>query len=211
MRGSYEHVLEINLLRFAPEEAKKRHINIARRVLESFIERQREKIDYEIFTDGVKASSEQSVQPFGVIRYVFLRMSPVGKYAITTARRLSPKASGRYQRSWILIADGKQVAEDDIPNSADQLILVNTQPYARKIHLRGARLLGVPPGIVEKIKQMVNRRFRTVTGRISFISLHSGYTLRRDYVQVRQSGNKRVHTKAGAELTYPALIIEKKF
>jgi hypothetical protein len=184
---------------------------VAREVLRSFVARQKTKPDYYLLVDGVKASSEDQVKPFGVIRYVFLRMKQVGKYAIQTARELSPVASGRYKRSWMLIADGEQVGEDQVPENTKQLILVNNQPYARKIHLRGARFRSVPPGIVEKVRQMAMRRFKTVDIQLRFIQLHGGYVLRQDYVQVRKSGRKRTHTKAGTELTYPALVMTQKF
>lgn len=212
MRGSYEQVLEINLKRFQPEEAKKQHIRIAREVLNKFLSAQKEKPEYQIVVDGFPASSENNVQPYGVIRYNFLRMAAVGRHAIKTARDLSPVQSGRYKRSWILVADGQLVSETNIPNNAKEIILVNNQPYARKIHLRGARLRGVPPGIVEKTRLIVRRRFGRITDlNIRFISLAGGYKLQKDYIQVRKSGRMRLHTKAGTELTYPALIIRARF
>jgi hypothetical protein len=212
LRGSYEQILAINLKRFEPAEAKKHHIRIAREVLNKFLGAQKEATEYKIFTDGVESASEESVKPFGVIRYNFLRMAMVGKYAIKTAQDLSPVQSGRYKRSWILVADGQLVNENNVPNNSKELILVNNPPYARKIHLRGARIRGVPPGIVEKTRLIVRRRFGRITDlNIRFISLHGGYKLKNDYLQTRKSGRVRLHTKAGTELTYPALVIRSRF
>jgi hypothetical protein len=212
LRGSYEQVLAINLKRFQPEEAKKEHIRIAKEVLNKFLSAQKEKIDYQIVVDGFPSGSENNVQPYGVIRYNFLRMAAVGKYAKKTAQDLSPVQSGRYKKSWLLVADGQLVNENNIPNNSKEIILVNNQPYARKIHLRGARLRGVPPGIVEKTRLIVRRRFGRITDlNIRFISLAGGYKLQKDYIQTRKSGRTRLHTKAGTELTYPALIIRARF
>lgn len=212
MRGGYEHILNLNLQRFNPEQARLKHIEVAKKSLEKFLSRQKEKPSYKIFADGVEVSSETSVRPFGVIKYVFLRISQVGKLAIKTARDLSPVQSGRYKKSWLLEADGSLVDENNIPEDTQQLILVNNQPYARKIHTRGARLRNVPPGIVEKVRQIVLRNYRnSVSVELRYIELRGAYVLRNDYIQIRKNGRKRLHTRAGSELTYPALVITPKY
>lgn len=212
MRGGYEQVLELNLKRFNPENAKKIHIETARKALGEFLSRQKDKPEYKILVDGAEALSENQVKPFGIIKYIFLRMAQVGKLAISTARELSPVMSGKYKQSWVLIADRVLVNENSIPNNVKELILVNPQPYARKIHVRGARFRGVPPGIVEKVRQITLRSFRnTIVGEVRYIELNGAYVLKKDYVQVRRNGRLRLHTKAGAELTYPALVMTPKY
>jgi hypothetical protein len=104
------------------------------------------------------------------------------------------------------------VGENSIPSDVKELILVNNQPYARKIHTRGARLRGVPPGIVERVRQIILWRFRqTVVVDLRYIELTNAYVLKHDYIQVRKSGRLRLHTKAGTELTYPALVMTPKY
>lgn len=212
MRGAAEQIINLNLEKFSPEAARRKHIEIAKKGLEAFLSRQQDKPSYRLVVDGFAASSEENVKPFGVIQYVFLRMSLVGKFALITARDLSPVQSGKYKRSWILVADGELVSENSIPNNTKELVLVNNVPYARKIQVRGARKRNVPPGIVEKIKQLVLRQYRnTITAEMRYIELQNAYVLRKDYVQKRRNGRRRLHTKAGAELTYPALIMTQKF
>jgi len=212
MRGGFEQVLELNLLRFSPEAAKKKHIEVARKSLEAFLSRQKDRPEYKIFADRIEVLNENSVRPYGVIRYVFLRMGQVGKLAIQTARNLSPVQSGRYKKSWLLEADGILVNENSVPSSTERLILVNNQPYARKIHVRGARLRNIPPGIVEKVRQIILRRHRqSISVELKYIELKSAYVLRKNYVQNRRSGKQRLHTHAGSELTYPALVITSKY
>jgi hypothetical protein len=210
---SFNIVVPLDFKNFTPEGARLRHIQIAREGLKTYLSLSRDKPNYQIIVDNSPASTEMGVKPFGKITYLFLRMSQVGKLAIKTAIELSPIASGRYKRSWILIADGKFVGQSvlvgDIPDDAQELILVNNQPYARKIHMRGARLRKVPPGIVEKVRQIVRRRFGiSFIIDLRFIGLPGAYTLKRDYIQ---KGRSKVHTKKGNELTYPALVIKQKF
>lgn len=212
MRGPFEAVLELNLKRFSPEEAKKKHIAAARAALRQVQGQRLDKLSYQIYTDGSASTTEESVKPFGVIQYLFLRMNQIGKYAYVTARAMSPVESGRYRDSWILVADDVVVSENDVPATAKQLILVNYQPYSRKIQLRGAKLKGVPPGIVEKIQLQVRRLYgKFVSTNVSFIELRDAYVLKHDYIQTRRNGKRRLHTRAGHEITYPALIINSKF
>lgn len=221
-RSAFERVIELQLERFSPAEAKRKHVEIARRGLAEFMARQQERPAYRIEVDGRAAASEDQVRPFGVIRYVFLRLPQIARFAIQTARDISPVESGRYKKSWFLIADGKEVAEAAVPERVGQLILVNDRPYARKIHTRGARIRGVPPGIVEKVRQLVLRRFGgIVTANIEFLTLSGGYVLQGGAPLKRAAQNRRssafrggrTHLRAradtakGRQLTYPALVM----
>ncbi len=212
MRGGFEQVINLNLKRFDPEVARQKHIEIAKKGLNAFLANQKTKPSYRIIVDESLAASENQVKPFGIITYVFLRMSQVGIFAIQTARDLSPVQSGRYRKSWMILIDGKLVSETLVPDDVKEIILVNNQPYARKIQVRGARIVGVPPGIVEKIKQLVLRQFRnSIVASVGYIELRNAYVLKKDYIQIRRSGRRRLHTKAGSELTYPALIMTPKY
>jgi hypothetical protein len=199
-RSAFERVIELQLARFAPEQAKALHIEIARRVLGKFLAGQSEKPVVAIEVDGHAAASENQVQPFGIIAYRFLRLPAVGRFTIATAREISPVDSGRYKKSWFLLADGAEVSETAVPANTRELVLSNDQPYARKIHVRGARLQGVPPGIVERVRQLVLRRFGgQVDANIRFITLRGGYQLK--------GKRGRPRKRQSRALTYPALVI----
>ncbi len=195
-RSAFEQVIELQLDRFGPATAKALQIAIARQGLAEFLGRQSEKPEFAIEVDGRAAASEDQVQPFGIIAYRFLRLPAVARFAIATARDLSPVASGHYKNSWFLLADGAEVSENAIPAGARELTLSNDEPYARKIEVRGAGLAHVPPGIVERARQLVLRRFGgQVAADIRFIALRGGYQL------------KRRRRRRARELTYPALVI----
>jgi len=206
MRGNVTEVIS-HLKKLTPEIARREHIRIAREGLERVLSKT-PGVPYRIIVDGKPSTSEYSVKPFGVIKYVFIRMGEVAKLALVTARDMSPVQSGRYKRSWVLIVDGKTFNNANVlPSNPRSITLVNFQPYARKIHLRGARLRGVPPGIVEKVRQITFGKFRSqVKIDLRFIELPAGYVLRKDYI--KKTG--QLHTRAGKEVTYPALIITQR-
>jgi hypothetical protein len=164
-------------------------------------------LTYTIEVNGLPVSSEDSLGAFttnatATISYVIQRMAQVGRFALDTAMMISPQGpTGRYKHAWFIIADGIETARDKIPSDARILTLINDEPYARKINVRGARLQGVPPGIVEKVRQLVLRNFGTfVTADVEFHTLRGGYVLKR---------NTKRH-KAGEEMEYPTLVMVRK-
>lgn len=207
-RSAFQTVIELQLRRFSPEEAKRRHIQIARAGLARFIAGQSSKPGVTLFVDGHPASSEESVKPFGVIIYRFTRMRQVVQFALEEAVRQSPVLSGEYKKAWFTMIAGAEVALSAIPQNATSVILTNDMPYSRKIMVRGARLQGVPPGIVERVRQLVLRRYGAiVTANIEYITLQGGHVLKRNGVRVHPNGRRSVRQTKGRALTYPALII----
>lgn len=176
-----------------PEAAKRMLITRAREALADFMARQSVKPMVHILTDGRETGTEDTVKPFGVIRYEFSRIREVVSFALRELERLSPVLSGRYRRSWITLIDRVQVGMDQV-DGGQPVMIVNFQPYARKIHV-GSRGFEVPAGIVEKVRQIVLRRFRRmISVNIQFIELNPGYTLKKP-------------PRTGRRMTYPALVI----
>lgn len=206
MGAAFERVIALNLERFGPEAARRKHIEIAREGLAAFMARQNAKPDVEIIVDGRPAASEQSVKPFGVITYRLLRMRPACLWAKQQAEALSPVGTdshkGRYKASWFFLVDDKETPAEKLPNSGT-VILTNDQPYSRKINV-GAKGFEryAPPGIVERVKVLVRQRYgKVVDVRADFITLAGGYRLSKPI----QRGRHIQH-----ELTYPALVISPK-
>jgi hypothetical protein len=201
-RSAFERAIELSLSRFSPEEAKKLHIEIARRVLADFLASQEEKPEIQIWVDGQLVGSEESVRPFGRIEYRILRMPQIARYGIVTARGISPVDSGRYRRSWFLLVDGVETAENSVAPTAREIIITNDQPYARKIEVRGARraAVPVPPGIVERLRQLILRKYGgQVVVTIRYLELRGGYVLKRPRGRRRRRGPQQVN--------YPALVL----
>ena len=188
----------------SPEALRALFIATARRGISDFIARQEDKPEYIIKVNGVHVASEDAVG-FGAketIVYELLRLPQVARYAWTTARVMSPQGpTGRYKNAWFLLVDNVETSVNTIPNSAREIILANDEPYARKINVRGAKLQGIPSGIVERIRQSVLHKFGSfVYADIEFHTLRGGYVLRT---------NTENH-RAGEQMTYPTLVMRSK-
>lgn len=193
MANPIETYMRIRLDRFDAVTAKEMHIKFARRKLAEFMARQTVKPMVSIEVDHRPALTENEVRPFGLIYYRFSRMREVVSYALRQAERLSPMLSGRFRRSWLVMVNNALAGLDQI-GARDEVIIVNNQDYARKVHV-GARGFEVTRGLVEKVRQLVLRRYgRMVTANIRFIQLSPGYRIRKA-------------PRAGQMLTYPALVI----
>lgn len=153
--------------------------------------------------NGRIGAPEESVVPPGPIVYSFNVLPEVAEYALAFAKERSPVKSGRFKRSWFVMVNGAQTSDlENIPIDSE-CILVNDQPYARKVEI-GAMVMRVPPGIVEDARQAVMRRFgNIVTAQKRFIPLSGAYTLRR--------ASRRKDRGSGKQLLYPALVIRLRF
>lgn len=214
MARAFEEVINANFARFAPQEAKRHHIALARRTLADYMARQTVRPEYRIETDGRHALSEESVKPFGVIVYRFLRMREIARFAIAEAVRLSPERSGRYKKSWFLLVANAETPPESVPHDAT-VTLTNDQPYSRKINV-GAKGFEkyARPGIVEKVKALVSAKYRAVVDvKVVYLALAGGYVLKRDgrYASGKRAGRIRRNARAGSDLTYPALILTPRF
>lgn len=215
MARAFESVIRLQLEKYGPEAAKRKHIEVARKGLSDFLRRQNPKPGYEIETDGRPATNEESVKPFGVITYRFRRMREIAEFCLAEAIRLSPEKSGKYKRSWFVMVDGRASEASSVPPDAMQVHITNDQPYSRKINV-GAKGFEkyAPPGIVEKVRQLAIKKFGSIaTIEVDHLKLEGGYRLRKQGVRVRKSGARyaRADMKAGTSLTYPAVSIRPKF
>ncbi len=199
MAGAFERVIRLQMSRASPEAARLQHIAIARQRLAEFMARQDVRPMVSLEVDGRPAASEEAVRPFGRIVYRFNRMREVLSLAKTEAERLSPVRSGRYRRSWIVLANNEEIGMDAIPHGVP-IVLTNFQPYSRKINLgtRGYEKYA-PPGVVEKVRMLVLQRYRPIVdARVAFLELAGG-------VRVRATKKARARP-----MTYPSLIITPK-
>jgi hypothetical protein len=202
--AAIEQLFQPILAETSPEAIRAAFIAYARKGIADFIARQEDKPEYIIKVNGVTATSEDALglQQPATITYELLRLPQVARYALLTAIAMSPKGpTGRYKNAWFLLVDNTETSVDQIPRSAREIILVNDEPYARKINVRGAKRQGVPPGIVERIRQLVLHKFGSfVDANIEFHTLRGGYILRTNTARHR----------AGEEMTYPTLVMRSK-
>jgi hypothetical protein len=178
--------------------------------------------------DGRVGASEDAVRcPGGKIVYEFDYWPEIIQYALSVARLRSPVSSGAYRDSWIVLVNDRDWDGGAVPPGAE-VIVVNDKPYARKIHV-GAMEMTLPPGIVEDIRQIVQRAYgRLIRAEVSFVQLRPGYILKgrqpvrfakRTQIRRRRSHRDiiagqtilatRPDTRAGEAMTYPALVMRE--
>ncbi|MFT9291398.1 hypothetical protein [Gluconobacter oxydans] len=160
--------------------------------------------------DGRQGAPETSVQPDGFILYKFNVMGLAAQATLQLCKDRSPVRSGRYRDSWMVVVDGRPWAQDvaDIPEGVSVMI-VNPQPYARKIDTGAMKNMSVPPGIVDAVRKLVQRKFPTVNTARAFVTIPSGLVKNAPYVLRRSKGRSKSRA-AGTSMTYPAMILTKR-
>lgn len=195
----------------APENVAKELARFARAELARVIESGEGSPDYDRYVNGRMGAAEESVVPPGPILYVFTWWSDIVAFALQYLVERGPERSGRYKRSWTVLADGQPVENPKAIRAAQTVAIVNTQPYHRKIDV-GHMRMRVPHHVVDDGRKAVLRVFgNLVTARRTMMQLPGGYILkgvfRRGVLPFARSGLKR-DTQAGVAMTYPALVMQ---
>jgi hypothetical protein len=142
---------------------------------------------------------EFAVKAPGPIVYSFDWLRDASLYAAAWLKTAAPVKSGRFRRSFVAIADGRELPAEQI-GFAREVMLVNTQPYARKIQV-GAKGFESRRGLFDAAARRLRSEFRgLVAVRVTFVRLDTAYRLRR-------SAGRRKDRRAGSEVTYPALVL----
>lgn len=180
--------------------------------------------DFTTLVDNKEGRSEYDVKNAGRIEYILptnlleitlfvmdmlIAQSPLGKGA-------AANRSGRYNENHKIIVNGHMVDEMQLKNMIanpppnegknDQVLIVNTQPYAQKIE-RGESMQ-TPTGVYKRVAAAAKRRF----GKVAFISKKS-LTAAQIPGQAKTEVTKRKGTKGGGPVQvaaiYPAIRISR--
>lgn len=165
---------------------------------------------YDTYVNGRKGADESTVVPPGPILYEFSYWEPIIQFALAELNKRSPVKTGRYQGSHVVMIGSQVVSPSTQISSDEEVIIVNTQPYSRKIEV-GHMRMSVQDGVYEDIRKKVQSQFgRAVKVRVKQILLPNGYVLKgrftRGYKKFARTKLKK-DTEAGARMTYPALIM----
>jgi hypothetical protein len=182
--------------------------------------------DYQRYVNGVPGAPEEAYKAPGSIVYEFTNWPLVILAALTELQKRSPRKSGRFAGSFIVIVGGRIVTDYRAIPAAAEVIIVNFQPYTRKAE---TGLLKQPKRYVfDGTKRVLNSRFNGVfKAETRFLNIGSGvhpeipYILK-GHVKVRAAAqnnrssafragratlSSRKETAAGQPLTYPAVVI----
>jgi hypothetical protein len=187
---------------------------------------------YDLYVNDRPAVSEDEVEMAGSILYVFSWWGDIIATALEELIKRSPKKSGRYASSFVVLVDGHVVAPGSPISASAEVIITNVQPYTRKVEV-GGMVMNVPPRVFDRAKRGIDRRVggrkRGVFTQVKFLDLPAGihplvpYQLRGQYDgrrnayvasvrnNTRQAGGVKIHRRkalsAGEPITYPALVI----
>ena len=175
---------------------------------------------FDTYVDGIKDAKEENVKIGGNVLYVFNSMPPAVSYAYSFAVSRSPRRTGRFQRSWIVAVNGIKYNGhiEDIPSNAS-VILVNIQPYSRKLDVSKRHKITSASHITEDIRQAVQRRFPQINAERLFVNLPSSvstidtkipYILKGRAAPSAGRRRPRADTARGAVMTYPAVMLSPK-
>lgn len=191
----------------APDQISAHLARYARQELAKEIKAGRATPTYGIFVNGRPGLPEEAVEAPGPIVYEFSWWRVVIRFALDFLVKNSPRKSGRFATSFIVIVGGKVVTSfDQIPPSAE-VVITNAQPYVRKVQV-GAMKMSVPPKIFDKARSAVARKFGVQTFRyeVRFLDLAAGLHPLIPY-RLKHSQGRRKDRQAGMPITYPSLIL----
>jgi hypothetical protein len=177
---------------------------------------------YQTWVDGVRDDNEDDVKGTGggSILYRFDVQAQAAVFALAFLQTRSPVRSGAYKSAFYVGADGVFVRGDAFDPSAipagAEIIIINTQPYARKIE-SGHMRMSVPSGVMSDARQAVKQRFPATTSEVAFMyatgDIGGGYVLRGRFRRGHRAGARvslRSDTTKGQPMIYPALVINTK-
>ena len=222
-RSAFETVIRLQLDKFGPEAAKRKHIEIARKGIAAFQARQGAPVPYTLEVDGHPASSEEAVKPYGVIIYRFNRMGEIAQYALDFLISYVKRAySGKYHKNFFVGVNGKFIdaAGFDrqlVPQRAE-IIIGNKLPFNRKFDVQrvGNQKLSykVPEGIYDAAAAAVRRRYGKIVDakRQYNISFPGKYQLKREQFHGPTMGARagRPRMRQGKPVESPGIIITAK-
>jgi len=125
---------------------------------------------HETFVDGREGASEDTVKPAGQIVYEFQLVEETLAWIGQQLVLHSPRRTGHYAASHILLADGLEVDPAAPIPMASEYVFSSVVPYARKIEgddNRAPESEQAPDGVYEVVAALANRQFGNVA-RIRF-------------------------------------------
>lgn len=215
---TFERSAQINLDALSGLEASAELAKFARSELKKAIDGGEASSIYDKYVNGVRDAEEETVRIPGPIYYEFSYWREVIDFALAALAKKSPFKRGTYKSSFVVMV-GSQAMRPDAEIAADEEVtIVNTTPYARKIEV-GHMTMRVPgtDAVFRQVRSQVVRRFGGAEGpfdiRFRMIYIPNGYILKGHFTRGHKpNARKKLQkdTAAGQRVTYPALVMNVK-
>lgn len=162
--------------------------------------------NYTRIVNGVADIAEESYRAPGAIVYEFTNWDLVIKAALEELQKRSPRKSGRFASSFIVIVGGRTVVTDFTRIRPDaEIIITNFQPYVRKAEVG---MLGVAERVLfaGTARAMANRFRGAFTFTSKFLDVPAGIHSGMPYRLKGHGSHDHISRKSGV-LSYPSIII----
>jgi len=157
---------------------------------------------FDRYVNGVAGLSEEAVVAPGSILYVFSNWPLVINAALTELVKRSPRRSGKYAGSFMVVVGGRIVVTEFSKLRPDaEVIIFNPLPFTRKAEV-GAN--GSGRRHFDASKNALNARFGGAFKiEMKFVEVPGGISPLAPY-HLKRTTRRRA---AGTQLSYPALVI----
>ncbi|RWQ16092.1 hypothetical protein [Mesorhizobium sp.] len=158
---------------------------------------------YERYVNGVHNAPEEAVKAPGPIVYEFVNWPLVINAALAELQKRSPRRSGKFASSFIVIAGGRAVATDFSKIRPDaEIIITNFMPTVRKAEVG---YLGIPEQrLFQGAARLMGSRFRgAYSFEAKFLNIRAGLHAQIPYRLKR--GTRRY--AVGSPIAYPSILI----
>lgn len=198
----FERDLRVATAGMSPDQINRAVASYARQAVAGAIAEGIAGPQYERYVNGVRGASEDAFRAPGAIVYQFINWPVVINAAIEELQRRSPRKSGRYAGSFIVITGGRVVTDFSAIGLDAEVIIVNYQPYTRR--------LDNAPGSRRHFLwsyHALRRRFGEIFQITNvYLNIGSGIHTSIPYI-LKNSQGRRKDRQAGSPLTYPAIVI----
>jgi hypothetical protein len=194
----------------SPENISRELARLARSELANAIASGEASSIYTKFVNGNEGAAEETVVAPGPILYEFSYWQPIIEFVLKFLEQRSPVDTGRYQGAHRVML-GSQFVDPSVEFAAgEQITIVNTQPYSRKIE-SGFMLMSKERAVYQDAMRAVQSQFRgMIKVRFQMIFLPNGYILKGRFTKGFRAGARKKlarDTQAGARMTYPSLLM----
>lgn len=175
------------------------------------------RIPYDTFVDGRPERNLSRVRPDGVIVAEWQFGVEIVEWIYRTLREKAPVLKGEYRDSITIFADGVAVGSPKDTEGADQVFIMATVPYARKLEgVAGEKYMSsqAPEGVFSVVYSTAKRRFgnqakiiytfRGIAGMTSHIE---AWATRRMAKNARKVGRAKARRQYDKDVRNPAILI----
>lgn len=197
----FDREISIATAGISPENIAKELAKFARQELAKVIAAGAPR-QFDTFVNGRQGAALESVIPPGPIVFQFVNWGVVIPAALDELKKRSPRRTGRYMNSFVVVVGGRTVVTDYSKIRPDsEVVIFNAYPSTRKIETGnngpGARHFDLS-------RRALSSRFKgAFEFEMKYVDVPSGINPQVPY-KLKRTTKRR---SAGTPLSYPALII----